>query len=211
MKKWGPARWTQQWSWSWLGRPLRGFVRQAGHSPSRPKSTSISDSTPGRFSLSAERVGFCGLRLLWFGLFYLRLKFVLVFFTYGGKPVWSFLLTGPHVRKCFLHRNHRKIQIQNQRILRMTEQILGRPLSLLAPFCTCWVSEDFRASFAVPKKGRNHWDKRKHTLPCSSAELLLAPKKWEEAFLLTVGASLLTVKLLCLQSLKALTRRTFPL
>ena len=32
-----------------------------------------------------------------------------------------------------------------------------------------------------------------------------------EAFLLTVGAFLLTVKLLCLQSLKALVRRTFPL
>ena len=33
----------------------------------------------------------------------------------------------------------------------------------------------------------------------------------EGAFLLTVGAFLLTVKLLCLQSLKALIRRTFPL
>ena len=32
-----------------------------------------------------------------------------------------------------------------------------------------------------------------------------------EAFLLTVGAFLLTVKLLCLQSLMALIRRTFPL
>ena len=32
-----------------------------------------------------------------------------------------------------------------------------------------------------------------------------------EAFLPTVGAFLLTVKLLCLQSLKALIRRTFPL
>ena len=32
-----------------------------------------------------------------------------------------------------------------------------------------------------------------------------------EAFLLTVGAFLLTVKLLCLQSLKALIRYTFPL
>ena len=32
-----------------------------------------------------------------------------------------------------------------------------------------------------------------------------------EAFLLTVGAFLLTAKLLCLQSLKALIRRTFPL
>ena len=32
-----------------------------------------------------------------------------------------------------------------------------------------------------------------------------------EAFLLTVGAFLLTVKLLCLQSLKALIRRAFPL
>ena len=33
----------------------------------------------------------------------------------------------------------------------------------------------------------------------------------ERLFLLTVGASLLTVELLCLQSLKALLRRTFPL
>ena len=32
-----------------------------------------------------------------------------------------------------------------------------------------------------------------------------------EAFLLTVGAFLLAVELLCLQSLKALIRRTFPL
>ena len=32
-----------------------------------------------------------------------------------------------------------------------------------------------------------------------------------EAFLLTAGAFLLTVELLCLQSLKALIRRTFPL
>ena len=32
-----------------------------------------------------------------------------------------------------------------------------------------------------------------------------------EVFLLTVGASWLTVKLLCLQSLKALIRCTFPL
>ena len=32
-----------------------------------------------------------------------------------------------------------------------------------------------------------------------------------EAFLLTVGAFLLTVELLCLQSLKALIGRTFPL
>ena len=51
----------------------------------------------------------------------------------------------------------------------------------------------------------------------------LSPKKWETPgfgnppglaslnFLLTVGASLLTVKLLCLQSLKALIRLSFPL
>ena len=32
-----------------------------------------------------------------------------------------------------------------------------------------------------------------------------------KVFLLTIGAVLLTVKLLCLQSLKALVRRTFPL
>ena len=39
-----------------------------------------------------------------------------------------------------------------------------------------------------------------------------APKmKRGEVFLLTGGALLLTVKLLCLQSLKALIRRTFPL
>ena len=38
------------------------------------------------------------------------------------------------------------------------------------------------------------------------------PKKKGEAFLLTVGGVLLlTVKLLCLQSLEALIRRTFPL
>ena len=34
---------------------------------------------------------------------------------------------------------------------------------------------------------------------------------WGEVFLLRVGALLLTVKLLCLQSLEALNRRTFPL
>ena len=33
------------------------------------------------------------------GLFYLRLKFGLVFFAYGGKSVWSFLLTVPPVQK----------------------------------------------------------------------------------------------------------------
>ena len=33
------------------------------------------------------------------GLFYLRLRFGLVFFAYGGKSVWSFLLTVPPVRK----------------------------------------------------------------------------------------------------------------
>ena len=35
---------------------------------------------------------------IWFGLFYLRLKFGLVFFAYGGKSVWSFLLTVPLVQ-----------------------------------------------------------------------------------------------------------------
>ena len=34
---------------------------------------------------------------------------------------------------------------------------------------------------------------------------------WGKARLLTVGAFLLTVKFLCLQSLKAIIRRTFPL
>ena len=37
------------------------------------------------------------------------------------------------------------------------------------------------------------------------------PLRLEEAFLLTVGAFLLTVKLLCLQSLKALIRLASPL
>ena len=47
--------------------------------------------------------------------------------------------------------------------------------------------------------------------------LLKEPANWThlkekgEAFLLTVGAFLLTVKLLRLQSLKALIRHTFPL
>ena len=34
-----------------------------------------------------------------FGLFCLRWKFGLVFFAYGGKLVWSFLLTVPLVQK----------------------------------------------------------------------------------------------------------------
>ena len=38
-----------------------------------------------------------------------------------------------------------------------------------------------------------------------------APSLKGEAFLVTVGAFVLTVKLLCLQSLKALIRCTFPL
>ena len=33
------------------------------------------------------------------GLFYLGLRFGFVFFAYGGKPVWSFLLTVSPVRK----------------------------------------------------------------------------------------------------------------
>ena len=41
--------------------------------------------------------------------------------------------------------------------------------------------------------------------------LEVAVLRMGEAFLLTVGAFLLAVKLLCLQSLKALIRRTFPL
>ena len=44
-----------------------------------------------------------------------------------------------------------------------------------------------------------------------SLVLFLDPQKKGEAFLLTVGAFLLTVKLLRLQSLKALIRCTFPL
>ena len=34
----------------------------------------------------------------WFGLFYLQLKFGLVFFAYGGKLVWSFYLRFPPAR-----------------------------------------------------------------------------------------------------------------
>ena len=51
-------------------------------------------------------VGLCYLRWsflltveIGFGLFYLRFNFGLVFFTYGGKSVWSFLLTVPPVQK----------------------------------------------------------------------------------------------------------------
>ena len=38
------------------------------------------------------------LTVIWFGLFCLRLKFGLVFFAYGGKSVWSFLLSVPPPR-----------------------------------------------------------------------------------------------------------------
>ena len=55
---------------------------------------------------------------------------------------------------------------------------------------TAWDFLALRTSFSGPQKG---------------------PAERGEAFLLTVGAFLLTVKLLCLQSLKALLRRTFPL
>ena len=40
-------------------------------------------------------VGLWLLTVNWLGLFYLRLQFGLVFLTYSGKSVWSFLLTGP--------------------------------------------------------------------------------------------------------------------
>ena len=64
----------------------------------------------GSFLLTARSflltVGLCYLRWsflltveIWFGLFYLRLKFGLVFFAYGGESVWSFLLTVPLVQK----------------------------------------------------------------------------------------------------------------
>ena len=36
---------------------------------------------------------------IWFGLFYLRLKFGLVFFAYGGKSDWSFYLRFPLSKK----------------------------------------------------------------------------------------------------------------
>ena len=48
------------------------------------------------------RLGLFYLRLVFVtygGLFCLRLKFGLVFFAYGGKSVWSFLLTVPPVQK----------------------------------------------------------------------------------------------------------------
>ena len=65
------------------------------------------------------RVGLCYLRLgflhtvglcclwwfflltvaMWFGLFCLRLRIGLVLFAYGGKSVWSFVLTVPPLRK----------------------------------------------------------------------------------------------------------------
>ena len=35
------------------------------------------------------------LTVIWFGIFYLQLKFGLVFFAHGGKSVWCFLLTVP--------------------------------------------------------------------------------------------------------------------
>ena len=46
-------------------------------------------------------VGLCCLRSIGLVFFCLRLKFGLVFFAYGGKSVWSFLLTvppGPEIR-----------------------------------------------------------------------------------------------------------------
>ena len=47
--------------------------------------------------------------------------------------------------------------------------------------------------------------------PNDPISVVLKRESLGEAFLLTVGAFLLTVKLPCLQSLKPLIRRTFPL
>ena len=56
----------------------------------------------GLFYLRLVFVTYGGLFLLtvklWFGLFYLRFNFGLVFFAYGGTSVWSFLLTVPLVQ-----------------------------------------------------------------------------------------------------------------
>ena len=78
----------------------------------------------GSFLLTARSllltVGLCYLRWSFlltveirFGLFCLRWKIGLVFFAYGGKSVWSFLLTVPPVQKIgfglfYLRFPHRK-------------------------------------------------------------------------------------------------------
>ena len=56
--------------------------------------------------------------------------------------------------------------------------------------------------------GSPNWERLQKSLGPSVHEF---PYSEGESFLLTVGACLLTVKLLCLESLKALTRRTFSL
>ena len=54
---------------------------------------SLEASKRGRSFLLTAR--YFLLTVIWFGLFYVRLKLGLVFFACGGKSVWSFLLTVP--------------------------------------------------------------------------------------------------------------------
>ena len=53
--------------------------------------------------------------------------------------------------------------------------------------------------------------KTEKLLPTILTQMMADEVNLGEVFLLTVGAFLLTVKLLCLHSLKGLIRRTFPL
>ena len=46
-EKWGPARWTQKWSWSWLGRPLFTLLQVATHAAhASPRSADQEFCTP---------------------------------------------------------------------------------------------------------------------------------------------------------------------
>ena len=75
-----------------------------------------------------------------------------------------------------------------------------------------WVSRCQEIEGDMMNQGENKTKKQKKT-KCQDMKSthLLGGCLCGHALLLTVGAFLLTVKLLCLQSLKALTGRTFPL
>ena len=94
-------------------------------------------------------------------------------------------------------------------LLRLTQLLMSDGAGGRVIACQCILSvlaDDVAAWPHLSGVETQLWKTQLKELQTSCQEKVMG-----EAFLLTVGASLLTVKLLCLQSLKVLIRRIFPL